>query len=169
MRRSITILAASVLALAAAASGTAAQDDPTALHPMIGTWLIQPTETDPPELFIASADGIVVSAGAEATGYGAWAATGERTADVKFLTPMLDPDAGLLGFVTIRADVEFAEDGQRLAGTWTVEFPPEVAEAMGVPAGELGPGDVSGTRIAAEPMGEVVGPLPEMAEQAPAD
>ena len=36
-----------------------------------------------------------------------------------------------------------------------------MAEAMGAPAGQLGPGDVTGQRIAVEPMGEPVGPLPK--------
>ena len=169
MRRSITVLAACVLTLAAFAPGAAAQDEPTAAHPMVGAWLIEPTEAEPPELFTASADGIVVSAGLEGTGYGTWAATGDLTSDVTFLSPMVDPEAGFLGFVTIRAGVELAEDGQSFTGAWTAEFPADVAEAMGMPVGELGPSDVSGVRIVVEPMGEVVGPMPEMAEEAPAE
>ena len=36
-----------------------------------------------------------------------------------------------------------------------------MAEAMGAPVGQLGPGEVTGQRIAVEPMGEPVGPIPE--------
>lgn len=169
MRPSITALAVCVLALVAVAPAVVAQDEPMAAHPMVGTWLIEPTEAEPPDLFTASADGIVVDGSPEATGYGAWAATGDRTANVTFLSPMLDPEVGFLGFVTIRAGVELAQDGQSFSGTWTAEFPAAAAEAMGLPDGELGPSDVSGVRIVVEPMGEVVGPMPEMTGEAPAE
>ena len=36
-----------------------------------------------------------------------------------------------------------------------------MAEAFGDPVGQLGPGEVTGQRIAVEPMGEPVGPIPE--------
>jgi hypothetical protein len=41
-----------------------------------------------------------------------------------------------------------------------MELPVAMAQAMGVPAGELGPGTVSARRIAVEPMGTPVGPIP---------
>ena len=52
------------------------------------------------------------------------------------------------------------EDGQRFAGTYTLEFPAVVTQAMGAPVDQLGPGSVTGQRIAVDPMGEPVGPLP---------
>ena len=36
-----------------------------------------------------------------------------------------------------------------------------MAQALGAPVGQLGPGEVTGQRIAVEPMGEPVGPLLE--------
>ena len=39
---------------------------------------------------------------------------------------------------------------------------------MGLPVGQLGPGDVTGQRIAVEPMGEPVGPFPEEGDPEPA-
>jgi hypothetical protein len=59
-----------------------------------------------------------------------------------------------------RTSIEVAEDGQSFAGTYTVEPPAAMAEAMGAPVGQLGPGAVTGQRIAVEPMGEPVGPIP---------
>ena len=53
-----------------------------------------------------------------------------------------------------------AEDAQSFAGAYTIEFPSAMAVAMGVPAGQLGPGQVTGQRITVEPPGEPVGPLP---------
>ncbi len=66
---------------------------------------------------------------------------------------------GFVGYVTVRASIEVAEDGQSFAGTYTIELPAGMAEAMGAPVGQLGPGEVTGQRIAVEPMGEPVGPL----------
>ena len=97
--------------------------------------------------------------------YGSWGATGDRTAAATFLVPLSDPEAGFVGFFTIRTSIEVAEDGQSFAGTYTAEPPAAMAEAMGAPVGQLGPGEVTGQRIAVEPMGEPVGPLPEEPEE----
>jgi hypothetical protein len=110
--------------------------------------------------------GIITIANLEGTGYGSWVATGERSTDATFLIPQRDPECGcFLGYATVRSSIEVADDGQSFAGTFTVEFPAGMAEAMGAPVGQLGPGEVTGQRIAVEPMGEPVGPLP--AEAAP--
>ena len=100
--------------------------------------------------------GIITIAIPDGTGYGSWAATGERSADATFLVPQNDPEAGFVGYATIRTSIEVAEDGQSFAGTYTIEFPAAMAEAMGLPVGQLGPGEVTGQRIAVEPMGEPV-------------
>ena len=155
------ILMALLLATVAAAPGVSAQA--TADHPAVGAWIIDGTPedaTDPLELLTIAPGGIVTIAGPEGSGYGSWAATGERSADATFLFPLSDPEAGFVGFAMVRTSIEVAEDGQSFAGTYTYEPPAGMAEAMGAPAGQLGPGDVTGQRIAVEPMGEPVGPLP---------
>ena len=158
-----TVLVALLLATVAAAPGVSAQD--TAEHPAVGAWIIDATPedaTDPLELLTIAPGGIITDADPDGTGYGSWAATGDRTADATFLFPFDDPECGcLVGYGTIRTSIEVAEDGQSFAGTYTIEPPAAMAEAMGVPAGQLGPGDVTGQRIAVEPMGEPVGPIPE--------
>jgi hypothetical protein len=174
MRRFITLallLSGLLLVTAIVAPGSLAQDESTSTagHPMVGTWLIEPSTGEPPELFFAGADGIAASTSAEGTGFGSWTATGERTAEATIRFPMVDPQAGFLGMATMRASVEVSEDGQSFAGTYTAELPAAMAEAMGLPVGELGPGDVSGVRVVVEPMGEPVAPMPEMAEEAPAE
>ena len=175
MRRFMSValvLTGLLMATTMATPGVVAQDGSTSMagHPMVGTWLItDPTGVEPPELFVATADGIAISGSVEGTGYGSWAATGDRSADATIRFPWLDPEAGFLGIATMRASVEVSEDGQTFAGTYTAELPAALAEAMGVPVGELGPGDVSGTRVVVEPMGEPVAPMPEMAEEAPAE
>jgi hypothetical protein len=156
------VLGALLLASLAAAPGVSAQA--TDEHPAIGAWILDgsPEDTaDPLELTTVSPGGIITNAGPDGTGYGSWAATGERSADATFLFPLYDPACGCaVGYGTIRASIEVAEDGQSFMGTYTVEFPASMAEALGAPAGQLGPGTVTGERIAVEQMGEPVGPLP---------
>ena len=131
MRRLVpttVVLIALLLAAVAAAPGVAAQD--TAEHPAIGTWVIDTSPEDPsnpPELATVAPGGILIDAFADGTGYGSWAATGDRTADATFLAPVNDPEAGFLGFFTIRTSIEVAEDGQSFAGTYTTEFPAAMA------------------------------------------
>jgi uncharacterized cupredoxin-like copper-binding protein len=151
-----------LLAMVAATPGVSAQD--TAEHPAVGAWIIDATPedaTDPPELVTVAPGGIIVNAGQEGAGYGSWAATGDRTADATFLFPFMDPEGAFVGFAMVRTSIEVAEDGQSFTGTYTFEPPAGMAEAMGVPVGQLGPGEVTGQRVAVEPMGEPVGPIPE--------
>lgn len=168
----LTVSAGLLLATAGAVPGVAAQDDPMAMaeHPLVGSWLIDPTPDDPTDalqVFTAGADGTVSNIAPGENGAGSWAPTGERSADAIFHIPQADPDTGFVGIITIRTSIEVAEDGQSVAGTYTLEFPAAFTEAMGLPPGELGPGDVTGERITAEPMGEPVGPIPDFEEPAP--
>jgi hypothetical protein len=142
--------------------GVSAQD--AMEHPAIGAWAVDATPedaTDPPGLVTIAPGGIITDVDPEWTGYGSWAATGDRTADATFLFPFADPEGGLLGYGTIRTSIEVAEDGQSFTGTYTIEPPTGVAQAMGLPVGQFGPGEVTGQRISVEPMGEPVGPIPE--------
>ena len=180
MRRLVTltiVLMALLLATVAAAPGVLAQA--TDEHPAIGAWIIDSSPEDPanpPELTLIAPGGIITNAAPDGAGYGSWTATGDRSADATFLFPLNDPEAGFLGFYIIRTSIEVAEDGQSFAGTYTLEPPADMAEAMGAPVGQLGPGEVTGQRIAVEPMGEPVGPLlaeggpeqPESPEASPA-
>ena len=84
------------------------------------------------------------------------------------MSPANDPDAGFTGFVTVRASVEVAEDGQTFSGTYTLEFPDRVTEAFGLEAGEYGPADVTGQRVEVEPMGAPLGPIPDLGAPSPA-
>ena len=168
MRRrasTVIVLLALLLAVPAATPGVSAQVPIE--HPAIGAWLIESSPgdaTDPPELATVAPGGIITNAGPDGTGYGSWTATGERSADATFLFPLADPTCGcLVGYGTIRASIEVAEDGQSFAGTYTVELPAATADAPGAPAGQLGPGEVTGQRIVVDPMGVPVGPLPEEA------
>jgi hypothetical protein len=164
MRRLTTttiVVVALLLATVAAAPGVSAQA--TSEHPAVGAWMIDGTPadtTDPLEMVLIAPGGIIINAGPEGSGYGSWAATGDTTADAIFLFPIMDPEAGFVGYGTARTSIEVAEDGQSFAGTYTIEPPAAMAEAMGAPVGQLGPGDVTGQRIAVEPMGTPVGPMP---------
>jgi hypothetical protein len=165
MRRltaSVIVLVA-LLLVTVAAAGVAAQDPSE--HPAIGAWIVDATPedaTDPPGLLTLAPGGILIDADPEWTAYGSWAATGDLTADATFLFPFADPECGcLVGYGTIRASLDVAEDGQSFTGTYTIEPPAGVAEAMGLPVGQFGPGEVTAQRIAVEAMGEPVGPIPD--------
>jgi len=173
MRRPVAttiVLMALLLATLAAAPGVSAQA--TDEHPAVGVWLSDGSPddtTDPLDLMTVAPGGIVTIALPDGTGYGPWAATGERSVDATFLIQQSDPEAGLVGYATIRTSIEVAEDGQSFAGTYTIEFPAAMAEAMGLPVGQqVGPGTVTGQRIAVEPMGEPV-PFPEEGGPEPAE
>ena len=82
------VLMALLLATLAAAPGVSAQA--TDEHPAVGAWLIDPSPedaTDPLELLTVAPGGIVTIASPDGTGYGSWAATGERSVDATFLIP----------------------------------------------------------------------------------
>jgi hypothetical protein len=168
IRSVITALAVLLITLAVSPLGVAAQDEQmaTADHPIVGTWTVD-VAPEPPQLITFTPGGTLVTVSGQGTGLGSWAATGERTMDLTFNGLTIAPDGSSAGFVTIRASGEVSEDGQSFTGTYTFEPPAMMAEAMGIPAGQLGPGEVSGQRVAVEQMGEPVGPLPDFAELAP--
>ena len=173
MRRlASTAIVLATLLLAAPARSPGVSAHATAEHPAVGAWMVDTSPqdtTDPPELVTIAPGGTVTDAGAGGTGYGSWSANGERGADATFLSPLHDPECGcLLGYATIRTSIEVAEDGRSFTGTFTLEFPAAMGDAMGTPLGQLGPGEVTGQRIAVEPMGEPVGPLPDEAAAAAA-
>jgi hypothetical protein len=166
MRRPPIAAALLLIVAAAIAPATVTAEDQTAGadHPVTGAWLIDtdPTCDCPPDqVVVLGPGGTLVDWSPSAAGYGTWASTGDRTADVTFLQPQSDGQGGFAGFATIRSSVEVAPDGQSFAGTFTVEFPAAVAEATGLQPGEYGPGPVTGQRIAVEAMGTPVGPLPQ--------
>lgn len=166
----LAVLATLALAAGVMAAPVAAQDGSMAEHPFVGAWIIDPTPqdpSDPPDLFTVAAGGTVTSASSDGIGSGAWSASGDHSADVTFVVPSVDPEAGFMGLLTVRASVDVADDGASFSGTYTLEFPAAVSEAFGMPAGEVGPGEVTGQRVSVEPMGEQVGPIPDFSELAP--
>ena len=176
MRRltsTMALLTALVLAMATMAASVTAQDDTaTEEHPLVGSWIIDPTPEDPgdaDELVIVAPGGVLIDASLGGVGAGSWSATGERSADATFVAPALDPQGGFMGFLTIRTSVEVSEDGQSFSGTYTLEFPAGMGEAFGLPAGELGPGNVEAQRVSVEAMGEPAGPIPDFEQLFPPD
>jgi hypothetical protein len=166
MRRLIStlaVLAALALAMSTLGGGVLAQDETAAEHPIVGTWLVDPAPEagmEPDQFNVFLPGGGVILLESQGTAAGAWQATGERSADVTVWLHGNDPEGGFVGFMKIRANLEVAEDGESLSGTYTIEAPSRLGEAFGLPAGELGPGDVTGQRVAVEPMGEPVAPIP---------
>ncbi len=156
MKKQLMIaLAVGMLAVTVAAPAVA-QDERMADHPFVGAWEVLVSGDDTTSFTVISDDGTLIDID-DPPGAGAWAPTGESTADVLIRS----------GDVVVRAAVEVAEDGQNFSGSFTIEAPPAIAEAAGIPAGELGPVEVSGARVNVEPMGDPVAPMPDFTEQAP--
>ena len=168
IRTSVAILATLALALGAF-SPVVAQEDPAA-HPLVGAWVVDATPDDPSDqvdLFVVNPGGTLVTAGVQGPGAGSWEPTGDRTADVTFNGLVVLPGGGFGGLVTVRASGEVAEDGQSFTATFTFEPPAAMVQMLGVPEGQLGPGEVTAQRIDIEPMGETVGPIPDFSQLQP--
>lgn len=169
MRRLTSTMALFAALVLAMAPGVAAQDEPLSAleHPIIGSWIIDAGDEDPSlEFAVFGPGGTMLDASAEGVAVGAWTPTGERTVDITFLNRAPAP---AVGSFTIRGSLEVAEDGSSFTGTYSFEPSPEIAANFGLQAGELGPGDVTGERIVAEPMGDVIGPIPDFGQAPPED
>ena len=116
-------------------------------HPANGSWTVasDPGDTEySPRLMILSADGgAIFVSGEKLTGIGSWEPTSETTAAVTFVVVTDGPAQ-----IVIRSSLEVAPDGQAFTGTFTNEF--VFDPAGGGTSGEIGPGTISGTRLAAE-------------------
>jgi len=144
MRRAAAIPTSIVLALAALTPGVLAdQHEGSAEHPIVGTWVIESSPEDTAnslELGVFGAGGTMVNIGDGVTWAGSWEPTDEDSIVGTFHSLANDPEAGFGGLVTVRFSGDVSEDGQSFVGTFTVEIPAAVAEAIGAPAGQLGPG-----------------------------
>jgi hypothetical protein len=173
MRRIIPAVLTSgalMLALSMAAPVASAQAQATTDQPTVGAWLVHPFAADPGQvsLMVFDPGGTLVNTDQDGTtGLGVWKATGDRTFDLTFEEPIQGQDGSPAGIATIRASGEVAKDGQSFSGTWTFEPPAAMSALLGVPAGQLGPGDVTGERLSVSSMGKPVGALPDFNQMAP--
>jgi hypothetical protein len=137
-------------------------------HPLVGAWIIVDASGPEGDTFLASfsSDGVYQQSDPEGDGYGAWEPTGPTSAALTLVFLETEEQGG--GMTTIRATIEVGADGQTLTADFTIE-----SSGEGAPPGEFGPGSVTGTRIAVEPMGTPVGSLEDLFGQfegtAPAD
>ncbi len=127
-----------------------AQDTATQGHPLVGTWL---ADTNPEasdnalDTVSFTADGTFTNV--EAGGFvslGAWEATGERTANLTFVSYELDEEGINVGSTTIRVSIEVGADGNHFTAEYTIEF----IQADGFSGGEAGPGIVTADRLVVE-------------------
>jgi hypothetical protein len=140
-------------------STTAQEATPPALdgHPLVGTWLLDINADDPanpPEVTIFTADGAYLSVDAEGfPNHGVWEATGERTAGLTIVSPVMEET--FAGTFIVRASLEVDETGD----SFTAQFTGEFVDPDGVESGEYGPGTATATRVEVEEMGTPAGPL----------
>ena len=168
----VTIMVVVLIAWAAFARGTniAAQDDPgMAGHPLVGSWMLDTDTADPdnpPTLAVFSADGVYLQHDYDGIdGVGSWEATGDSTAAMTFHTQFPDDEGEYGGSTVVRASIEVMANGDSLTATYTLEF----RNTDRTSSGELGPGEVTGSRIQVQPMGTPVASFEEaFAEDEPA-
>ena len=166
LRSTIAVLASVPLLLAAMAPAVLAQDEDQKRfgdNPNVGTWVIDAEVDDPDNalsLTTLNADGTLRDRTADGTGAGVWEPSGEDGVESTILYQVVDPEGTFFGFVTVRTSGEVSEDGRTTGGTYTVEFPDGLPAGMFPPAGEYGPAEFTGTKVAVESMGETVGPWP---------
>lgn len=167
-RRVVAGTAAGAVGVLAGARSVVAQDTtpPPANHPAIGSWLVTFTFEGQPEaeltnLITFTADGNVLAAnagklpglppGAGLTfteAHGAWAATGEQTADATLVFLTLDQIGGIASVNTIPTNVEVDQSGDMYTGLAALSMANTGGGSMG---GERG--TFQATRIKAEPLG----------------
>ena len=150
----VAVLAAGGLASAAVAQSPVPMA--TADDAVVGTWWLDTNVDDPgnpPTEAIFHADGTYFQADGNGIGVGVWESTGPDTGIMTFVAPAGGP-GGSVTRLTVRAAFQVAADGRSLTETYTVEF-----SGGGAPAGEMGPGAASGTRVVVEPMGSPVVPF----------
>jgi hypothetical protein len=151
------LLAGGVLAVSRAVEATTPPTEaPAEVHSVVGAWIL--TVDGFPEQFTElatfQADGTMQETSTDGTtGLGSWEATGPNSFNLTFSSLSLT-EQGSLAMTTIRAGGEVSEDGQSFTAIFTIE-----RTGDGAPAGEYGPGSVTGTRLNVEPMGTPVGPL----------
>lgn len=131
-----------------------AQDQDAAAHPAIGTWTVESAPADVVTNFrtislMADGTASIISTGQgedPIAALGAWEPTGDTSANLTFNMVTNGP-----AYITIRASLEFAEDGASFSGGYTMEA--VIDPAGGISGGEIGPGTLDGTRLVVEAPG----------------
>jgi hypothetical protein len=99
--------------------GLASQEDtPTAGHPLVGTWIVDPEDNDPtnpPSFDSFMADGTLVNVGSDGASVGSWVATGPNTATMTF-TGLVADGTNATAFI-IRGSIEVDESGDQFTAT----------------------------------------------------
>ncbi len=162
------ILAVSLIAAGGSASAALAQDAspvPTTGSPIVGAWLLDlgndPTTTAPTTA-IFHGDGTYIQTDGTETGIGSWVATGPSTGDLTMTEYRVEP-TGEVSSATVRGSIEVGPDGT-MTGTFSLEY----GGVAGTPSGQFGPGTVTATRVAIEPMASDLIPMGPPPSAAPA-
>ena len=163
-RTALAGLGAGALGVSLAAVRHASAQDATpsalAVHPIVGTWIIDrdiTTATEAPSIVVVTADGGVIDPSQGVAG--AWQATGERTVLWTLVGTL--PENG--GTIIVRSTPEVDESGMNLTGTDSVTI---VAPDGSVMASF--PGSSAGVRLPIEPVEAGGTPLPGIPTWTPA-
>lgn len=133
------------------------EDETTAQHPLIGSWIMQTGDGELPALISFAPTGPVYQVNGDgSTALGAWTGTGPNTATSTVLSRYVDQANAPRGWNTIRADIAVDDTNTAFTSTYTIQL---AALGNGASSGQLGPGTAEGRRITPEPVGTPVAPL----------
>lgn len=146
MRRTSVVLLVALVLLGIVLGGGGAlattQDSDPAIHPLVGSWILDGNVEDPdnlPEMVTFFAEGTAIFTSPDGpAAHGAWTPTGDAQADVTFVFVFQK------GYrVLLRLNVGVAEDGQAFVASYTNEY----FTASDVSSGEIGPRVAEGSRL----------------------
>lgn len=171
-RRALVVGGAGGFGLLAGARAVTAQDqDGGPAHPIVGSWLVTVNFAEPAGIALTNlvtygADGnVLVANGGEVPGippgagliftegHGAWAATGERTADATFVFLTINATGDVDSTNTVRSSVEIDATGDAYTGSSTLTI---VGTDGGTPIDYAA--TFEATRIVVEPMAAAATP-----------
>ena len=172
MRRLAVVIPAltavlAVFAARAQSGAGAGQATPTAGHPLVGSWQVQVVfegvgPVTVTNLITFGGDGTVTAASGGqlptlpsvagtglmlTEGHGAWAATGERSAEASFRFLTLDQSGGISSTNTVRMAVDLDPTGYAYTGSFAMDLISPAGNPMGA-----GQGSLRAERIGVEPM-----------------
>ena len=145
----------------------AAQNLPTAGHPLVGTWFLVNTPANPTNAFTTfslHADGTYVEANPDGpVRLGAWEATGPTTATLTITAYTRDATGASQGGLIIRLNLTLNPDGKSYHALGTIER----INPDGSTSGQAGPATGEARRMAVEAPGPPVMTLDQLFGGAP--
>ncbi len=149
MRRMLAALGVTLLLATGLASVALAQD--AGDHPAVGAWALEDGG-----VAIVGADGSFIASNPDGSaGLGVWEPAGDDSVNITFFVETPVEEGGAAVNVLVRSTATVSADGDSTTVVSTVELP----TPDGGTTGQLGPIELTGTRMSVEAPGEPIGPF----------